>query len=68
VVIAILIATPLAWIVMNQWLNGFPYRIQIQWWMFFLVAFTAVVIAMLTISVNTIRAAMQNPVDSLRTE
>ena len=68
VVIAILIATPLAWIVMNQWLNGFPYRMHIQLWMFILVAFTALVIAMVTIAVNTIRAAMQNPVNSLRAE
>ncbi|HET7003448.1 MAG TPA: FtsX-like permease family protein, partial [Puia sp.] len=68
VAIAILIAIPVAWIVMNQWLNGFPYRIHIQWWMFVLVAFTALVVAMLTISVNTIRAAMQNPVTSLRSE
>jgi len=68
VVLAILIATPVAWIVMNQWLNGFPYRIHIQWWMFGLVAVTAMAIAMLTIAVNTIRAAMQNPVTSLRSE
>jgi ABC-type antimicrobial peptide transport system permease subunit len=68
VVIAILIATPLAWIVMNQWLNGFPYRIHIQLWMFVVVAFTALIIAMTTIAVNTIRAAMQNPVTSLRSE
>jgi putative ABC transport system permease protein len=68
VAVAILIATPVAWIVMNQWLNGFPYRIHIQWWMFVLVALTALVVAMLTISVNTIRAAMQNPVTSLRSE
>ena len=68
VVVAILIATPLAWIVMNQWLNGFPYRIHIQLWMFVVVAFTALIIAMTTIVVNTIRAAMQNPVTSLRSE
>ena len=68
VVVAILIATPLAWFVMNQWLNGFPYRIHIQLWMFVVVAFTALVIALLTIAVNTVRAAMQNPVTSLRSE
>jgi ABC-type antimicrobial peptide transport system permease subunit len=68
VVIAILIATPLSWIVMNQWLNGFPYRIHIQLWMFVVVALTALIIAMTTIAVNTIRAAMQNPVTSLRSE
>jgi putative ABC transport system permease protein len=68
VLIAILIATPIAWLVMIQWLNGFPYRIHIQLWMFGLVALTAFVIAMFTIAVNTIRAAMQNPVNSLRAE
>jgi ABC-type antimicrobial peptide transport system permease subunit len=68
VLVAILIATPIAWIVMNRWLNGFPYRIHIQLWMFAFVAFTALIIAMLTIAVNTIRAAMQNPVNSLRSE
>ena len=54
--------------VMNQWLEGFPYRIHIQLWMFVLVALTAFTISLLTISVNTIRAAMQNPVNSLRAE
>jgi putative ABC transport system permease protein len=68
VLIAILIATPLAWLVMNQWLNSFPYRINIQLWMFLMVAFTMLIIAVVTIAVNTIRAAMQNPVISLRTE
>jgi putative ABC transport system permease protein len=68
VLIAILIATPIAWLVMNQWLEGFPYRIEIQLWMFVIVALTAFVISMLTIAVNTIRAAMQNPVNSLRAE
>jgi ABC-type antimicrobial peptide transport system permease subunit len=68
VLIAILIAIPIAWLVMNQWLNSFPYRIHIQLWMFVLVAFTALVVAMITIVGNTIRAAMQNPVTSLRAE
>jgi putative ABC transport system permease protein len=68
VLIAVFIATPIAWLVMNQWLNGFPYRIYIQWWMFVLIAFTALLIAILTIAVNTIRAARQNPVNSLRSE
>ncbi len=68
VFIAVLIATPIAWFAMNKWLQEFPYRIQIQWWMFALVAVVALVIALLTISINTVRAAMQNPVKSLRTE
>jgi ABC-type antimicrobial peptide transport system permease subunit len=68
VFIAVLIATPVSWLVMNAWLEDFPYRIQIQWWMFALVALAALVIALLTISANTIKAARQNPVKSLRTE
>ncbi len=68
VFIAVLIATPLAWFAMTKWLEGFVYRITIQWWMFGLVAVAAVTVAALTISVNTVRAAMQNPVKSLRTE
>ncbi len=68
VLIAVLIATPIAWFAMNKWLQDFPYRIQIQWWMFSLVALIALVIALMTISVNTVKAAMQNPVKSLRTE
>ena len=68
VFIAVLIASPIAWLVMNAWLEAFPYRIQIQWWMFALVALMAFIISLLTISINTVRAAMQNPVESLRTE
>ena len=68
VFIAILIATPIAWLAMSKWLESFPYRITMQWWMFGLVALTAIIVALITISFNTIRAAMQNPVKSLRTE
>jgi putative ABC transport system permease protein len=68
VVIAVLIATPIAWIVMHKWLQDFPYQAETPWWIFAGVAFLAVLIALLTISVNTVRAAMQNPVKSLRTE
>jgi ABC-type antimicrobial peptide transport system permease subunit len=66
--LAVLIATPISWFAMYKWLEDFPYRIQMQPWMFALVGFMALLIAMLTISANTIRAAMQNPVKSLRTE
>ncbi|MBC7688222.1 MAG: FtsX-like permease family protein, partial [Aquabacterium sp.] len=68
VIVAVLIATPIAWLAMNQWLKDFPYRIEIRWWMFALVAMVALLVSCLTISVNTVRAAMQNPVKSLRTE
>lgn len=66
--IAILIAIPVSWMAMNGWLQNFPYRIEIQLWMFLLVAFVALFIALLTICFNTLKAARQNPVKSLRTE
>jgi putative ABC transport system permease protein len=68
VLIAVLIASPIAWMAMNKWLQGFAYRMEIHWWMFLLVAIAALTIALLTISVHTVKAAMQNPVKSLRTE
>jgi putative ABC transport system permease protein len=68
VLIAVLIATPVAWLVMNNWLEHFPYRAPIEGWMFVWVAVSAMVMAIITISFNTIRAAHQNPVNSLRTE
>jgi ABC-type antimicrobial peptide transport system permease subunit len=68
VLLAVLIAVPISWFVMSKWLQNFPYRITIQWWMFALVAVAALLIALITISANTIKAAMQNPVKSLRSE
>ncbi|MHA4811699.1 ABC transporter permease [Flavitalea flava] len=66
--LAILIATPISWFIMHKWLQSFPYRIEIRWWMFALVALMALIIAVLTISVNTVKAALQNPVKNLRSE
>jgi len=66
--LAILIAVPLAWWGMNQWLADFAYRIEIQWWMFAVVGLMAVVIALATVSVQVVRAARANPVDALRSE
>ncbi len=68
VIFAILIATPIAWIAMHQWLQGFAYRISIQWWYFGLAGILALVITLATISIHAIRAALANPVDSLRNE
>ncbi|MES2132452.1 MAG: FtsX-like permease family protein, partial [Bacteroidota bacterium] len=68
VIIAIVIATPLAWWLMNKWLYNFPYHTTISWFTFFMVGVIAIVIAVLTISFHTIKAAMSNPVKSLRTE
>ncbi|AEE51766.1 ABC transporter permease [Haliscomenobacter hydrossis] len=68
VVIAILIASPLAWYFMNQWLADFANRIELQWWMFVLAGVAAVGIAFLTVSFQSVKAALMNPVKSLRSE
>ena len=68
VLIAIVVASPLAWWVMNKWLQDFAYRIQISWWVFAAAGAAALVIAMLTVSFQAIKAAIANPVKSLRTE
>jgi putative ABC transport system permease protein len=64
----LLIASPIAWYFMDSWLRGFAYRIQIGWWMFALAGLFAVFIAMATICFHAIKAAVANPVDSLKTE
>jgi putative ABC transport system permease protein len=66
--IAALVAFPLAWWVMNKWLQDFAYRIGIDWWVFAVAGGLAVVIALFTVSFQAIKAAVANPVDSLRTE
>ncbi|WP_281988616.1 ABC transporter permease [Aquimarina aggregata] len=68
VVIAFLIASPIAWFIMDYWLSDFAYRITIQWWMFGLAGVLAIVIALLTVSFHAIKASVVNPVKSLRTE
>ncbi len=68
VVAALLVAFPVAWLVMNKWLDNYVYRIQISWWVFAISGALAVVIAFLTISFQSIKAALANPVKSLRTE
>lgn len=68
VLIALIIASPIAWYFMNKWLQDFAYRITIDWWVFVLAALLAVVIALVTVSFQAIKAAVANPVKSLRTE
>ena len=68
VLIALVIASPLAGWVMNHWLQDFAYRIDIQWWMFALAGLLAVGIALLTVSYQSFKAALMNPVKSLRSE
>ena len=66
--IAILIATPVAWWAMSKWLQAFVYRVDISWWMFVLAGCIAILIALITVSFQAIKAAVANPVKSLRTE
>lgn len=66
--IAILIASPIAWLSMNKWLDGFAYRTEINWWVFLAVGVFALLITLITISFQTVRSASANPVDSLRNE
>jgi putative ABC transport system permease protein len=68
VVMASLIAFPIAWWAMQKWLSDFAYRTAIGWWVFALAAAASIVIALLTISAQSLKAAMMNPVKSLRTE
>ncbi len=66
--IGILISLPIGWYAMNKWLEDFSYRIEVSWWMLVIAASLAVGIAILTVSYQSIRAAITNPVKSLRTE
>jgi putative ABC transport system permease protein len=68
VIISIVIASPLAYWVMTKWLQDFAYRISITWWMIGVAGCAAIIIALITISFQSIKAAIANPVKSLRTE
>ncbi len=68
VIVSFIIATPIAWWAMNKWLQDFAYRITITWWMFAMAGLAAIFIALLTVSFQAIKAAIANPVKSLRTE
>jgi putative ABC transport system permease protein len=68
VLISLLLAVPVSWLISNKWLEDFAYRIQLQWWMFALAGIISLIIAFATLSVQAIKAALANPVQSLRTE
>ena len=68
VIISILIASPIAWYAMNKWLQNFAYRINISWWVFALAGTIALLIALLTVSFQSYKAASKNPVEALRYE
>ena len=68
VIISLLIASPVAWWSMYTWLQGYPYHINIEWWVFTLAGALSIIVALVTVSYQSIKAAIANPVKSLRTE
>jgi putative ABC transport system permease protein len=66
--ISLIISIPLAWMATNKWLQNYPYRITLSWWLFALAGMLVILIALFTISFQSIKAAIANPVKSLRTE
>ena len=68
VLLAVLIAAPLAWWATDKWLSSFAYRISPGWWLFALSAFAVFTVAVLTVGIQAIKAARANPIKSLRTE
>ena len=68
VLISCVVAFPLAWLIMNNWLQNYQYRVTISWWIFLIAAIVAILIALLTVSFQAVKAAIANPVKSLRTE
>ena len=68
VAVAIVVSAPVAWYCMHKWLENFAYRVDISWWIFVLAGMSAMMIALITVSFQAIKAAVVNPVKSLRTE
>jgi putative ABC transport system permease protein len=68
VIIAFIIAAPLAWWAMNNWLQDFAYRTSMSWWVFAACGISMVVLAIVVLGLRTIKAAIANPIKSLRTE
>ena len=68
VTIGFLIASPIAWYFMDKWLQDYVYRVNISWWIFLVAGISAVIIALITVSFQAIKAAIANPVKSLRSE
>jgi ABC-type antimicrobial peptide transport system permease subunit len=68
VLVALIIATPLAWYMMYKWLEDYAYKTNISWWMFMIAGLVAIVITLFTVSFQAVKAALANPVKSLRTE
>jgi putative ABC transport system permease protein len=68
VIVSLVVASPIAWWAMNKWLQDFAYKINISWWIFVMAGLAALFVALITVSFQAIKAAIANPVKSLRTE
>ncbi len=68
IIVSLIIASPIAWYLMNKWLQDYTYRTHIHWWTFVLAGTAAILIALMTISFKAIKAALANPVESLKNE
>jgi len=68
IMLAFVVAVPLSWIAMNKWLENFAYRTEISWWIFITAGAVMITIAFVTLGFQTIKAAIANPVKSLRSE
>lgn len=68
IIVALLLASPLAWWAMNEWLKGFAYKVDMEWWVFALAGLVAIAITLITISSQSLKAALTNPTQSLRAE
>ncbi|MDE0561221.1 ABC transporter permease, partial [Algoriphagus sp. NF] len=68
ILISILIAVPISWFVVKEWVNDFAYQIELDWWVFVLAALSAIVVALFTISTQATKAALINPAKTLKSE
>jgi len=68
VLIAVAFAIPVAWYFTDKWLQAFAYHINLEWWIFAVASVIGLIVALMTVSVQAIRAAVQNPTNSLRSE
>lgn len=68
VLIAVIIGSPVAWMLMHNWLQSFAYHVGVQWWVFIVAAIVVIFISFFTICLQSVKAAMDNPIKNLRNE
>jgi putative ABC transport system permease protein len=68
IIIAVILSSPIAWYLANKWLEDFAYKTEIQWWFFGVSGLIVLLTTLITVNIQTIKAALANPVDSLREE